>query len=75
MNPGDKISLKAQLQAIGAQIQATGQLGISGAGMPIITPMGPAASPGLVQVGAALGQQAAQTLELLKVIAKIVDNL
>jgi hypothetical protein len=75
MNQSDKITIKAQLQSVSAQLQATGQMAMTGATQPILTPMGPASGAGLVQMGAALNQQAAILQELVKQIMNIVDKV
>lgn len=73
MNPGDKAMLKAQLSGLAAQLGATSTLATSGASMPINTPMGPAAAPGLMQIGAAVQQQVAVTQNLMALLTKLID--
>ncbi len=73
MNQQDKIVIKTQLQAIASQLTAVGNLAASGASAPIITPMGPAAAPGLLQMGAAMQQQTAMLGNLIGQVIKIVD--
>jgi len=75
MNPGGKQSLKAQLMAISQIIGAPSSVILSGAAQPIATPMGPAAAPGLIQMGTALNQQTAQIQKLIDQIQKIADDL
>ena len=75
MNAAEKAGLKAQLMAVSSQVGALGSLAQSGASMPVVTPMGPAAAPGLLQIGAAVSNQSAQIQQLVSLIGKIVDSL
>ena len=75
MNPGDKAAIKGQLVSIASTLQAASTQAMSGASMPIMTPVGPAAAGGLVQVGSAINMQVQATQELIKLITKIVDTL
>lgn len=75
MNPGEKAVLKGQLSAVGAMLGAVSSQASSGAAMPIMTPSGPAAAPGLMQIGGAISQQVQATGELIKVLNKLIDTL
>lgn len=75
MNPGDKAAIKGQLASIGSMLQSASTQAMSGASMPIMTPVGPAAAGGLVQLGTAITMQVQATQELIKLITKIVDGL
>jgi len=75
MNPGDKAAIKGQLASIGSMLQTASTQAMSGASMPIMTPVGPAAAGGLVQLGTAITMQVQATQELIKLITKIVDTL
>lgn len=73
MNQTDKVTIKAQLQAVTSQITVAGNLATAGSNMPVITPMGPANAPGLLQIGAAISAQNAALNQLVNLINKIVD--
>jgi hypothetical protein len=75
MNPGDKAAIKGQLIGIGSMLGAVSAQATSGASLPIMTATGPAAAPGLLQMGAAINQHVQVTQEIVKLITKIVDGL
>jgi hypothetical protein len=75
MNPGDKAVLKGQLMALASVLGAVNSQVTSGSSMPIMTPTGPAAAPGLMQMAAGINQHSQVTGEVIKLLSKIVDGL
>jgi hypothetical protein len=67
--------MKAQLNALGSQLGAASSQITSGSSMPIMTAMGPAAAPGLMQMAAGINMQTAVTQQVIQVLNKIVDSL
>ena len=74
MKPQDKMALQGQLSGVSALFGAAFTQASMGANQPIVTPMGPAATPGLNQLAAAMSQQQAAMNQLLAIVKKIVDE-
>lgn len=74
MKPQDKMALQGQIQGVSALFSSAYTQAGMGANQPIITPMGPAAAPGLMQLSAAMSQQQAAMTQLLAIVKKIVDE-
>jgi hypothetical protein len=75
MNFADKTALKAQLMNLEAQLGLITPQATAGAALPIITPMGPAAAPGLQQLAMSIGTQATITQNLIKLLGTIIDKV
>jgi hypothetical protein len=74
MKPQDKAVLQSQLQTLLGQINLGWTQAITAAALPIITPQGPAAAPGLVQLSLAIAQQKDAMMQLFVIVKKVVDE-